>query len=273
MTATGAAPTTTGARRAPSSIPWQVTSIVLLIVVWFVASLITNQIHAGLVPDPLTVVRRFGSLSVHPFAGLTLGLHVLSSVGRWAMGFGAAVIVGLPLGILLGATAWVRAAVSPLFEFIRYIPPFAWIPLAILWLGASQTSQALVVFIAAFPAVVINAQVAAVGVDRLLTQASRTMGATPLRRLVGVVTPLAMPGAISGVRIALSNGWMALIAAEMIAGRQGVGFLIIQGQENGDIPVIMVGMVAIAITATLIDLCVVMMGRRLTAWRTPSGRN
>lgn len=244
-----------------------VSSVVALFVVWYIAAVISNQHHPGLVPTPMDVARTLVNLTAHPFGGHTLPMHALSSLGRWALGFVFAAILGVPLGILFGAVTLVREAASPIFEFLRYIPPFAWIPPAVLWLGSGETSQALIVFIAAFPAIVISTQVGAAGVDPALLRASRTLGAGPTRRLTQVITPVALPAIFAGVRVAASNGWMALIAAELIGGRVGVGFLIAQGQNNGEINVVMAGMVAIAVTAAALDLIVIAINKRLTRWR------
>lgn len=244
-----------------------VASVVMLFVVWAVAALITNHHHAGLVPTPVKVAKSFVNLSTNDFAGHTLLGHVLSSLSRWGLGFIVAVVVGAPLGIVFGSISLVREAASPIFEFLRYIPPFAWIPPAVLWFGSGQTSQALIVFIAAFPAIVISTQVGAANVDPALLRASRTLGAGVLRRLAQVITPIALPGIFAGVRVAASNGWMALIAAELIGGRVGVGFLIAQGEDNGAIDIVMVGMVAIAVTAAILDLVVIALSKRLTRWR------
>lgn len=244
-----------------------VTSVVALFVVWAVAAIITNHNHPGLVPTPVKVAKSFADLSTNSFAGHTLFGHVLSSLGRWGLGFVFAIVLGVPLGIIFGSITLVREAVSPIFEFLRYIPPFAWIPPAVLWFGSGQTSQALIVFIAAFPAIVISTQVAAANVDPALLRASRTLGAGHLRRLGQVITPIALPGVFAGVRVAASNGWMALIAAELIGGRVGVGFLIAQGEDYGATDIVMVGMVAIAITAAILDLIVIALSKRLTRWR------
>src|SRR6185369_7070039 len=127
----------------------------------------------------------------------------------------------------------------------RYIPPFAWVPIAVLWFGASTMTQALVVFIAAFPACVINAQLGIEQVDPILLRAGRMLGAGSLRSLVRIALPVAAPAIFTGMRIAFSNGWMALVGAELVVGKQGLGFLISQGQINDSASTILVGMITI----------------------------
>lgn len=253
--------------------PWVAVSILLFVAVWWVASLLADVASPGLVPSPAAVATTFVELCLQPFAGLILPGHVLSSLSRWGLGVATGVVLGILLGSLLGWSQTVRAAVTPVFEFLRYIPPFAWIPLAILWMGVGQTSAAFIVFVAAFPAVVINTQVGIVNVDRRLPMAGINLGASELRTLTDVVFPVALPTVLSGIRIAATNGWMAVIAAEMISGTQGVGFLIIQGQENGDVPTIMAGMAAIGLTGAAVDGLLNVLGKRTTQWRVSSGPN
>src|SRR5690606_28584755 len=191
----------------------------------------------------------------------------LSSLSRWGTGFLVAAALGIPLGIAFGAIPAVREALAPIFEFLRYIPPFAWIPLAILWMGAGQTSAAFIVFVAAFPAIVISTQVGIVNADPRLARAAVNLGSGRFRTIAEILTPVAVPSIFTGIRVAMSNGWMAVVAAEMIGGTQGVGFLIIQGQENGNVSVVTVGMIAIGLTGALIDWVVNLISRRATPWR------
>jgi ABC-type nitrate/sulfonate/bicarbonate transport system permease component len=135
--------------------------------------------------------------------------HAVVSLQRWGIGVLAAIALGVPLGIALAWLPPLRAVVTPAFELLRYIPPFAWVPIAVLWFGATTTTQAAIVFIAAFPACIINTQLAVAQVDPILTRAARTLGAGSTRTLAKVVLPVAAPTVFTGLRIAFSNGWMA----------------------------------------------------------------
>lgn len=251
-------------RSTKISPPWILASLTLFLALWFGMSLVAGP---KLLPNPLAVVQTFMGLTTEPMAGLTLPGHVLSSLTRWGTGFGVAVCIGVPLGIAFGAIPLVRQAFTPVFEFLRYIPPFAWIPLAILWMGAGQTSAAFIVFIAAVPAVIISTQVGIVNVDPRLPRAAMNLGSSRMRTVAQILAPVALPSIFTGIRVAVSNGWMAVVAAEMISGTQGVGFLIIQGQENGDVSIVISGMIAIGATGSLIDWIVNIVSRRLTPWR------
>ncbi len=246
-----------------------VTSVGGLIVVWFVVT------HVGLVsdvalPKPELVVKTFAELLVQPFGGTTLTGHALSSLGRWAVGLIAAVVVGVPLGVSMAWMPAVNAAVTPVFEVLRYIPPIAWIPVAVLWFGAGLTAQGLVVFVAAFPAVVINSHLAVSRVDPVLLWAGQVLGSGQLRMLVSVALPVATPTLIAGVRIAISNAWMAIVGAELVVGTAGLGFLISHGQASSNIAIVISGMIAIGLIGALLDFLVTKLSARAMRWRPSS---
>lgn len=265
MTATTSSTSNRSRRRGGQSVPpgWVAVSIAVFLALWFLASAWAGE---DILPGPATVAQTFVALLVDPLAGLTLPWHVLSSLTRWGTGFLIAVALGVPFGITFGAVGPVRELFSPIFEFLRFIPPFAWIPLAILWMGAGQTSAAFIVFVAAFPAVVISTQVGIATIDPKMPQAAINLGTKPLHLITRVLAPLGLPSIFTGIRVAVSNGWMAVVAAEMIGGTEGVGFLIIQGQENGDVPIVITGMVAIGITGVVIELLVRYLRRVAIPW-------
>lgn len=247
-------------------------ALVTLLVAWVAVTSIPGIVPARLLPSPLAVIERFGLLVVEPFSGSTLAGHAIASLGRWLLGVVVALGIGIPVGILLAWLPPIRAAITPMFELLRYIPPFAWVPIAVLWLGATTTSQALIVFIAAFPACVINTQLGVGQVDRILLHAARALGAGPFTMLARVALPVAAPSIFTGVRIAFSNGWMALVGAELIVGKQGLGYLIAQGQQNDSVATILVGMITIGIVGALIDVGLQRSQRTLLPWKSTNIR-
>lgn len=247
-------------------------SLLSLLLVWIAATSVFGWIAPRVLPSPFEVVARFAELLVEPFSGSTLLGHIAGSLKRWSLGVLAAVALGAPIGVLFAWVPFFRAAVNPVFEILRYIPPFAWVPIAILWFGASTMTQAMVVFIAAFPAIVINSQLGVQQVDRILIDAARVFGAPQHRILSRVVMPVAAPTIYTGVRIAISNGWMALVGAELVIGKNGLGFLISQGQNNDSVPTIFVGIVSIGLLGILIDIIVQRSETLVLPWRRQLAR-
>ena len=239
---------------------------------WWLATAIPGFVPARVLPSPMDVVERFAALIVEPFSGSTLAGHAAVSLQRWLLGVAAAIALGLPVGIALAWLPPLRAVITPAFELLRYIPPFAWVPIAVLWFGASTTTQATIVFIAAFPACVINTQLGVSQVDAILVRAARTLGAGSATTLGRVVLPVSAPAVFTGLRIAFSNGWMALVGAELVVGKQGLGFLISQGQINDSAATILVGMIAIGALGVVIDIALQRAQRVLLPWQAASVR-
>ncbi|MGJ9413693.1 ABC transporter permease [Aeromicrobium sp. CF4.19] len=238
--------------------------VVAFVLVWALAS---TLVDSSTLASPLQVLTRFVELTVTPLAGSTLGGHSIASIGKWAGGFLIAAALGLPLGYAFGWWPSFRSAVLPAFEVLRYIPPFAWIPLTILWFGPGYAAQAAIVFIAVLPPVVLNAELGVRTVDQLVIRASRVLGASRTRTLVDTVIPASAPSSVAGLRIALGNGWMALMGAELIVGRSGLGYVILSGQQSNDSTTVIAGMVAIGLLGAAVDRLVVLAASPLTRWR------
>ena len=145
-------PVTQQVAKPDAPLLWGGASLALLVLAWFVATRGDLPIvPARLLPSPAVLIERFAVLATTSFGGSDLFAHALASLGRWLIGVLSAIAIGLPLGVAFAWLPPVRAAAMPVFELLRYIPPFAWVPIAVLWFGASTTTQAMVVFIAAFP--------------------------------------------------------------------------------------------------------------------------
>ena len=132
-------------------------------------------------------------------------------------------LVGLPLGIAMGWWKRLRWIAFPIFQILRPVPPLAWIPLALLWLGIGNSARIFVVFIAAIVPWVMNSMQAVYSIDGLLVRAALTLGASDSQILTRVVCRTALPTLVAGARIALGNAWTTLVAAELLAATAGPG--------------------------------------------------
>ena len=206
------------------------------------------------VPAPWDVVARFAQLVVEPFAGYTLFEHLLSSFQRFAMGFLIAVAVGIPLGLLMAWFRWVDRIVSPAFDAVRFVAPIAWVPFAALWFGTGIGGPVLIIFMGAFPPVLINTYRGAKNVDRKYIEAAQMLGASHLRAMTQVLLPAAVPSIVAGLRISAGLGWQSLVGAELIVASSGVGYLMVKGQAAVSTATVMSGMVAIGVVGILIDV-------------------
>ncbi len=205
-------------------------------------------------PAPWDVVARFARLVVEPFAGYTLFEHLLSSFQRFAMGFLIAVAVGIPLGLLMAWFPWLDRIVSPAFDAVRFVAPIAWVPFAALWFGTGIGGPVLIIFMGAFPPVLINTYRGASNVDRKYIEAAQMLGVSHLRAMTQVLLPAAVPSIVAGLRISAGLGWQSLVGAELIVASSGVGYLMVKGQAAVSTATVMSGMVAIGVVGILIDV-------------------
>lgn len=240
-------------------------SITVALGLWFAIAW-SGLLPKMLLPSPWDVAQALVKNISTPFAGATLQEHLVASLGRFFSGFALAVVLGVPVGLLMGWFAPFRYAVAPFFETFRFIAPLAWVPFAALWFGTGIGGPILIVFSGAFAACVINTYRGAQLVDERLIEACRTMGASNLRLIVDVLLPSALPSIMAGIRVAAALGWQSLIGAELIVASSGVGYLIVQGQGSVETAIVMAGMVTIGFVGLVID-----MGLRLIDARV--GRN
>ena len=238
------------------------------LMLWW-AAVVVFQVSKDFLPTPYEVGKRIAILTYEPLGAGTIWIHSKASIVRLLSGFGAAIVIGIPLGLIMASVRPVNYFVRPLFELFRYVPPIAWAPFAIFWFGAGNNSQAYVIFTAAFPPILINTFRGVELVDPRLIDAARMLGAKAHTLLVEVALPGSVPFVMAGLRIGLAGGWMALIAAEIVAGtgsRDGLGYLVLQGQQSLAADLTIGAMVLIGIIGTLIDLVLQKLESRLQAW-------
>jgi NitT/TauT family transport system permease protein len=226
---------------------------VALFGVWWGAAA-TGWMPKQFLPSPADVATAFVQLTQDPFAGYTLQQHLLSSLWRFALGFGLAAIVGIPLGLLMGWFRWLDDIVTPVFESVRFIAPLAWVPFAALWFGTGIGGPILVIFSGAFPPCVINAHRGARLIETRLVEAAATLGAGTYRTFVDVLVPGALPSIIAGLRISAGLAWQSLVGAELIVVSAGIGYMMVQGQSNLATAIVMSGMIAIGAVGFAIDV-------------------
>jgi ABC-type nitrate/sulfonate/bicarbonate transport system permease component len=204
-------------------------------------------------PSPAAVAERMIFLIDHPFAGATLPQHVLSSLGRYGLGFLLAAAIGVPLGLFMGWYGLLDDIVSPVFNALRFIAPIAWVPFAALWFGTGIGGPIMVIFAGAFPPCLINAYRGVKFVEPKFLEAADTLGAGNLRIIVEVLLPASIPSIVSGLRVGAGLGWQSLVGAELIVASSGVGYMVVQGQSAVSTPTVLAGMIAIGIVGYCVD--------------------
>jgi NitT/TauT family transport system permease protein/taurine transport system permease protein len=222
-------------------------TIAVLAGLWYVATDLTELVSAGRLPGPADTWAAFQQVALGEYANGNLLEHVLNSVKLIGLGFLAATAVGVPLGLLMGWSARAEAIINPIFLLIRPIPPLAWIPLAILWLGLGDAAKVLVIWFAAFVPAVINTYTGVRNIEPWIVEAARMLG-TPRARFVNeVMVPAALPMIFTGMRLALQASWTTLVAAELVGALYGLGRVLNVAQQDIYPGMIVVGMACVAI--------------------------
>ncbi len=241
-----------------------VASIGVFILLWGIVSL---NVSKDFLPSPYDVWNEFLRLLNTRVGGTTIFGHVGYSLRRVLIAFALAIILGLPLGLYMGWNRVCEKIVMPVFELLRPIPPIAWIPIAILWLGVAEGSKIFICFVGSFVIMILNSYTGMRYVDPLLIDAAKSFGATRRQQFINVAVPACMPSIFAGVQNALSMAWMCVLAAEMVGAREGVGFIIIQGMDLNKPPMILVGMILIGIIGSLLAASLRWAERGLCPWR------
>jgi len=216
---------------------------------------------AVLMPAPTLIAKTAAAI----IASGELLYHLIASLKREATAFLFAVMA-IPLGMAMGWWRPVYDRVNPITEILRPIPPLAWIPLSILWFGLGDEQNEFIIFLGMFFPILVNTIVGVKNIEPNLIRAARSLGAPERKLLTRIVLIGALPQIITGVRIGLGVGWMALVAAELVGANSGLGFLINDARSMLRTDTIIVGMLTIGIIGLLIDNIIRLLSRHLLPW-------
>jgi ABC-type nitrate/sulfonate/bicarbonate transport system permease component len=245
---------------------WGSLSVMAVIGVYWLFTL-TPDANQVLTPPPPAVIEAL----VTAIANGSLWEHILASLFRVVVGFG----IGAALAIVIGCTAgWFRLGgylLDPLIEAIRPIPALAYIPLVIVWIGIDEPARITIIVLAVFKPAVVNARQGMKEIPKIYVEAAESLGTSKLGTFWRVALPNAVPFIMSGLRIGLATGFLALVAAELIASSNGLGFLISNSGQILRIDRVLMGIVVIGIVATILDALAVRLQAYLTRWSEVRG--
>ena len=197
--------------------------------------------------------------------------HVLASTARVLAGFSLGATLALLAGTLVGLSPLVAALLTPTFQALRAIPSLAWVPLLLLWLGIDEAPKLALIGIGAFFPVYMGVVSGLRDVDRKLVEVARQRGFQGAALARRVLMPAAMPALMTGLRNGLSLAWMFMVAAELIAASQGLGYLLTDGRETGRADIVLAAIVVLALLGILSDGLMAVLERRVLHWRDTFG--
>ncbi len=237
-------------------------SFLVLIGLWIFAS----SAQPRFFPSPAAVFERLQLMIARPIGKTSVLGHVWISLQRVLIAMGFSTVLGILSGLAMGWNDKARAIISPLFTSLRPIPPIAWIPLVILWFGVGEFPKVLLIFIGSYFIVGLNTMAGVAMIDQMYIQVGKVYKAKGWSMLRHIIFPAATPAIIAGLKIALGSAWMVVVAAEMIASKSGLGFLITRGSDSLDTPLVLIGMILIGIVGAFISLLFSLIERRLCPW-------
>lgn len=237
-------------------------SVTAALAVWW-ATTELGWIAPVFLPAPRAVVAEAVKL-------LTTG-ELWTAVGvssrRVFLGFSLAAAVAIPLGILMGVWWPAKAIVDPFVSLLRPLPSITWIPLTMLWLGIGESQKVAIVFLGSWLYILLATVEATKQVDPLLIRAARNLGAGDLAVMGEVILPGALPGILAGLKITLAIAWSCVLSAELVAAQTGLGAIIWQAKDWGNLALVLVGMICISLTVLVADRIANVVERLLLPWQ------
>ena len=242
-------------------------TLLITLGLWWLLTAVTGIISPARFPAPREVWEALNQIVVEGYGNGRLHQHVLHSLKLVAMGFSIAAAIGVPLGLLMGHSRRAEALINPAFLLLRPIPPLAWIPLAIVWLGLDDASKMLVIFVAAFVPSVINSYTGVRNIDAPIMEAARMLNIRGWKLVREVLVPGAFPMIFTGLRLSLQASWTTLVAAELIGALYGLGSILNQGAQDIYPAMILVAMAGVAICGGLTTAILAKLESVAMPWR------
>ena len=242
-------------------------ALAAVLLLWHMLTAASGVISPARFPAPAEVGAAMRQIMVEGYSNGRWHEHVLRSVLLVSMGFVVASSIGVALGLAMGASRAVEAFVNPIFLVLRPIPPLAWIPLAIVWLGLGDAAKMMVIFAAAFVPSVINSYTGVRQIDRPIFEAAAMLDIRGIRYWREVLIPGALPSIFTGLRLSLQASWTTLVAAELVGAVAGLGTILNQAAQDIFPAMILVGMLSVALCGWLMTLGLGWIERRVMPWK------
>jgi taurine transport system permease protein len=241
------------------------TGAAIVLAWWLVSAL--GLVAPLFLPSPAQVLETAQSIWADGYANATLWEHVSASLLRIFTAAAIAVALGIPVGLTMGLNRWAKGIFDTPIEFYWPLPPLAYLPLMIIWLGIGEASKITLLTLAMFAPIVLSAQAGVRSLPLERVNAALSLGASRWQLFSQVVLPSALPEILTGIRIALGVGWGTLVAAELIAATRGIGFMIMSASHFLATDAVFVGIAVIAVCAFSFSVAMRLLERWLVPWK------
>ena len=242
-------------------------TIAAIIFIWFLVSNFSG-ISSIILPTPQAVWMSFVDLCTKGYGTNkdTLALHMGVSMGRLMSAFGLAIVTAVPLGLLAGYFSKVKAVANPIIEFYRPLPPLAYYTLLVLWLGIGEESKITLLYLAGFAPIYIACVSGVRKISRDYLNGSYMLGASKAQTFWNVILPGALPDIFTGIRTAIGVEYTTLVAAEMVAAKLGIGWVVLDASNWLKSDVVFAGVIVMGITGILLNQVILLIERATVHW-------
>jgi len=230
----------------------------LILLVWTIVSYFSDPLF---LPSPLATLK--GAIEIASDGSLFI--YMGYSFARVLVGWALGLIIAVPIGLLMGTSKWVRSIAEPIMNFVRFIPPLAFITLFMLWFGIGEQSKVFLIVYATFFVITINTFAGVLSISEDKIRSAKIMGATKFQTLIHVIIPATIPYIFTGAKLAMGSSFMAIIGAEMVAAKEGIGFMIWNARLYFKTEWIFVGLVVLGLMGYFMDRLFTFIGRKFLA--------
>lgn len=235
--------------------------IVILLIIWYA---VTSQdgYKGVLFPKLSTIWQTF----VHKLSDGSLLEAIGISLVRVLKGYLLSAIFGIALGIVIGLSSRAQRLTDLFIQILKPIPPIAWIPLVILWMGIGEASKVFLIFLGGFFTILLNVIDGIRYTDKKLLEVASVMETPKRKYILHLIIPAAFPSIFTGLRVALGTSWACVVAAELVASSSGVGYMISNARNFGQMDVVIVGMLSIGIVGKIMDVILMFIEKKVLIW-------
>jgi len=256
-------------RRAPAglgSYGLTLAVIVAAVVLWQAVAM-ARIFPPFALPSPVAVWQSFVRILRNGYGGESLAGDIYVSCFRIAIGFVGAIVIGVPVGLLMSRSKVVFDIIDPLLQFVRPVPPLAYIPLLVVWFGIGELPKAILILVGTIPVIIIGTMSGVKSTPALRISVARTLGATNGQIFRKVILPSALPEIFTAMRVGIGIAWTCLVAAELIAASSGLGWLVQFDGQALQVSIVIVGIVIIGLIGYAMELVIRKIENLIVPWR------
>lgn len=235
--------------------------IIILLIIWYVVT--SQDSYKGLLFPKLTTI---WETFVHKLLDKSLLEAIGVSLIRVLKGYALSALFGITFGIVIGLSSHAHRLTDLFIQILKPIPPIAWIPLVILWMGIEEGSKIFLIFLGGFFTILLNVIDGIRYTDKKLLEVASVMETPKRKYILHLIVPAAFPSIFTGLRVAMGTCWTCVVAAELVASSSGVGYMISNARNFGQMDVVIVGMLSIGIIGKIMDVILMFIEKKVLTW-------